>query len=291
MARRKFRTKEAQRRERVRIVLKTCALLIGILLLSGAFMYVGRLENLRVQTVHVITDGVLSENEVASVIKTELGKTYFGILPKNFALLPTPSTLEETIIAIFPRSNTVRIQRTGIKALSVSISEREPDALWCGDVVPPVAQNETSQESRKNQTLWGSCYLMDKNSFIYAKAPMYSGDVFPRYYGSLEKAEPLGQNYLPSDEFNEWQVFYRSLSYNNTLPHAVLFADERDAEVYLSNGIKVLVPRYEKIETIQRRLISVLDSDTIDTARSVEYVDLRFGDKAFVKYDDTPHVP
>lgn len=286
MARRKFRTKEARRRERIRIVAKIFFFLCAVLLLIAGVIYIGRLENLRIQTVYVDTDGVLAKDEIATVIKTELGKSYFGLVPKNFVLFPIPFHLEETIATSFPRASLVRLQRTGFKAISVSITEREPEALWCGDVVPSIAQKQTSQELRENATLWGSCYLMDINSFIYAKAPMYSGDVFPRYYGSLEKAEPLGQQYLPKEEFIEWQVFYRSLSYYDTLPHAILFADERDAEVYLSNGLTVFVPRYEDIRTIQRRLISVLDSDTIDSARPVEYVDMRFGNKAFVKYGD-----
>lgn len=288
MVRRKFRTKEARRRERIRLALKACSFFCGVVLVIGAVVYLGRLENLRINTVYVDTDGVLSETEIAAVIKSELSKSYFGLLPKNFALFPTPVHLEEIIATEFPRVRTIVLVRAGIKALDVSVTEREPEALWCGDVVPSIAQKQTSEESREDTTLWGSCYLMDEDSFIYAKAPIYSGDVFPRYYGSLLKAEPLGQHYLPKEEFTQWQVFYHSLTHENTLPHAILFADERDAEVYLSNGVTVLVPRYEDIGVIQRRLISVLDSDTIDYSRPVEYVDMRFGDKAFVKYGDEP---
>lgn len=287
IAPRKFRTKQAQKRENIRVALKTTAMLLGVVLLFGSIGYVSRLDKFRIQNIYVDTTGVLEQTAIANVIEAELDTSYFGLWPKDsIIILGHHKDIAEKLRREFPRIKDIIINRSGLFALNADIVEREPKALWCGDVVPPIAQEQTSDEMRITDNLWGTCYLMDEAGYIYAKAPAYSGNVFPRYYGSLQNAEPIDQYYIPTEEFLRWQDFYAKISFEETVPQAILFADERDAELYLSNGLCILLPRNEEMELLERRLKALFESEEVDTEREIEYIDLRFGSKAFIKYID-----
>jgi cell division septal protein FtsQ len=285
--RRKFRTKEARKRERIRLTIKIAGIVLSLLLLFGLLAYGSHTDSFRIKHVHIHTPGILSEQEVASVVTATFEQDFFGVLPKDSVALIRHEYIAKQIKQTFPRVASVELDRIGLYSIAVDVDERIPAALWCGDVVPPVAQErDMSHPIEKATQEWGTCYLMDNNGYIYAKAPVYSDHVFPRYYGSLTNAEPVAQYYIDSNEFLKWQDFYLSLIHDDVYPLALLFVDKRDAEMYLSNGLKILVPRNEDISIIQNRLKAVLESGSIDEQKNVHYVDLRFGNKAFIKYVD-----
>lgn len=286
ISRRKFRTKEARIRERKRKCIRFGLYVICFLFLVGCVTYASNNENFRIQEIYIITNGVIEKTEFTSLVEAELKGSIFGVWPKDSAFIIRHENIKNAIEQQFPRVESVNMKRTGFFGLSITIKEKSPVALWCGDLVPLIAYAETRKEERSQDELWGKCYLLDKNGYIYARAPLFSGDVFPRYYGALEQAEPIGQQYIPRENFLVWQDLYVSLHEQEIQPQALLFVDEIDVELYLVNGIKILIPRDEDMEVLKRRLFSLLDSDAIDESKEVEYVDLRFGKKVFIKYFD-----
>jgi len=287
--RQKFRTQQARKRERIRIAIKTASILFASVFFLGLIAYGGHTEHLRYKAIHVQTDGMLASQDLASGYETELDGSYFGIWPKDSIFSVPQEYVAEVLETTFPRIEQAQIKRTGLYTLSASVVERIPVALWCGDVVPLVAYEEHADTSESSSSdVWGTCYLIDKKGYIYARAPLFSGNMFPRYYGSLTQAEPIAQQYIPESEFVLWQQFYTSLENSNgSVPQALLFVDERDIELYLSNGLRVLIPRKENPDVITRRLTALFESEGIREVATVEYIDLRFGNKAFVKYFPT----
>ena len=284
IARRKFRTESARKRERIKFAFRLTLLFFALGAGTAVLWYGVHLDQLRIQNIHVSANGVLDRTQVASVIEARFSSSYLGLIPKDSILRMRHVGIEQAILNEFPRVERVSLKRTGLRTLGVEVVEREGEALWCGDVVPPIAEERTTERARDDNTLWGSCYYIDAESFIYAKAPLYTGSVFARYYGSLEFAEPIGQHFLNPELFSVWHRFYQSFRFEDVVPQSLLFLDERDMELYLSNGLKVLIPIAEETDLIKRRLISILESGTIDYTKRVDYIDLRFGNKAFVKY-------
>jgi len=282
--RRKFRTQQARKRERIRVALKSTAILIGTVLFGALLVYATHLDFLRFKLMTIDTDGVIEQNTLASALSSTVEGKFYGLVPKDTVFRLSHQNIEQSLLEQFPRIESIDFVRSGLYDLYATAHERTPAALWCGDVVPTIAYLKMSEIEDVSDSVWGTCYLLDKNGYIYARAPQYSGNVLPRYYGSLEKAEPIAQQYLQEEDFVRWQRFNDMLTENNLPAHAILFVDEHDAEVYLVNGLKLLVPRDEDVEVVVRRLFSLLDSGSVDTEKEVEYVDLRFGNKAFVKY-------
>lgn len=286
IARRKFRSEPAKKRERIKLAFRIVLVFVGLGAFGALFFAGVRLDQLRIQHIYIHSNGVLDRSQIASAIESNFSSHYLGLFPKNSIFVLSHSELENTIQSEFPRIENVTFKRSGPWTIGVEVTEREPDALWCGDVTPPIAEEKTTEHARDNSTLWGTCYYMDKNSYIYSKAPLYTGNVFARYYGSLERAEPIGQHFINPDVYARWQGFYESFIFKEIVPQAVLFLDERDIELYLSNGLKVFIPIAEDVDLAKRRLFSILESDTVDYTKTVDYIDLRFGKKAFVKYTE-----
>ena len=282
--RRKFRTEKARKRDRIRLAGKVFGMVTGAVLCVVLFTYFLHGQKLRLEQITIETSGVLEKDLLANAIKAQVSGNFFGAVPQDTVFRISYRGVGDSLNEQFPRIKDVHFERAGVYDLHAIVSERTPAALWCGDVVPPIAYVKVSDMEDSTDTIWGTCYLMDEGGYIYARAPLYSGAVMPRYYGSLEKAEPIAQQYIAEEDFKEWQYFNQVLTENNVSAQAVLFVDEHDVEVYLINGLKVLIPRQNDVEVTLHRLFALLDSGSLDVDKEVEYVDLRFGSKAFVKY-------
>ncbi len=286
---RKFRTRQARLRERKRLVVSVTLWTLGGALLLVLLGVAAHQPFARIARVDVMTDGALTPAVLSAKVLQMIGGTFAGLVPRDSVVLVSPVAIARSLERAFPRIKSVSVGREGLTALAVRVTERVPKALWCGDVVPPIAYTATDPAERAvADSSWGTCYLMDEAGYIYARAPGMSGDVLPRYYGPLEKGEPIGQAFIAATEFVNWQQFYGELATDKLGAHAVLLVDDREAEIYLVNGLRLLVARHEDKETLRAQLDALLASDVIDLSRPVEYVDMRFGDKAYVKYADTP---
>lgn len=291
---RKFRTATARKRERTRVTWRIVVLVLAVVGVSASLVYAIHRSELRIQQVYVNNTGAIPTDTIASAVQAMLGDSYLHLIPKNSTLAVSPKRIEATLMSSFPRIANVRVRRSGMESLSVTVEERDPVALWCGDVVPPVAYSFGKARDADSEEVWGSCYLVDLDGFIYAPAPVYTGNVLPRYYGSLERAEPTGQDILDPDEFGRFQSLFTDIAQNERTLEAVLIVDERDIEIYLGGGIRVLALRAEVPDVIVRRIRSLFSTDSFTKGREIEYIDMRFDNKVFVKYveaEPTASVP
>lgn len=284
---RKFRTATARKRERIRAASRIGVLVLAVCCIGGGLLYLLHIPQLRVHEVSVHTEGSLHKDAVASAVHAVLKDSYLHLIPKDSTLFVSSNAIEEDLRESFLRIDAVTVTRKGMQGLDISISEREPVALWCGDVVPPVAYSAGKVPEEGHEEVWGDCYLVDQEGFIYAGAPVYTGNMFPRYYGSLERSEPTGQHILAQDEFVRFQKLFTDLSASGHVLQAVLLVDERDIELYLEGGMRVLTLRSEVPDLSVRRLLAVLTAGALDPTRVVEYVDMRFENKVYVKYPGT----
>ncbi len=284
---RKFRTKQARIRERKRVAVRVVLLVVLMAVLVMGLLYALTWEGFRVQELVVSTNGALPVGEVTDLAMEHIRASSLLFVPRTSIFLLDIKGLHALLHDTYPRIESVQVRRTGVTAAVIQIRERVPEALWCGDVVPPIAYARASTRAGSADEAWGSCYLLDQNSFIYSRAPVYTGSRYPRYYGSLEKAQPIGQYFIEADEFRRLQHLLELLASSGVETTALLLLDERDMELYLSEGLRVIVARDHAPEVFLRRMTASLEADVIDRSREVEYVDFRFGSKVFIKYRDT----
>lgn len=283
---RKFRTQQARKRARVLLALRTAFFVFVAGGILGLFAYGTHSPLFRVQTITLSTNGALSQQELSTAIRGDLSGTYLGLIPRDSILFLSPRRLEASLLARFPRLSNAQVRRTSATTLNAVVTERNAAALWCGDVVPPIAYEYDKGIDNSSEEVWGTCYLMDNDGYLYARAPIFTGNVFLRYYGSLTNADPIGQHFIPLTEFSSWQQVYNNMRSTDHALKAMLFVDERDIELYVAPGLRVLAQRNVSPELTQRRLTALLDSEAIDSSKKVQYLDLRFGTKAYARYID-----
>jgi cell division septal protein FtsQ len=253
---------------------------MGAALSFGALVWVSGQPFATISEVHVAGTAAADADRVAEIAEQSIAGAYLGLFSKsNIALYPK-KTIERSILLDVPRIAHADVTLENLDRLVVTVKEREVNALWCGDIVPDIV-TDTGGSVAWEAT--GSCYLMDEKGFIFEEAPQYDGPVYPRYYGALERGEPLAQYFLSLEEFSALQDFHVKAHEAGLPIVGLLIVDERDMELYLESGMRVLLPRHGNNALLLENLLTVLNAEAFPGQNAVEYVDLRFGNKAYFK--------
>lgn len=285
---RKFRTKVARRREKKRRLIVAAIWVVAVSAMLGGAVWLSHTKALQVQYVDV-NGTVTQKTEIETFTRTYLEGSWLGLFPKKSIVLVPRWRLTQLVLERFPRVKTASVGVTDMQTLSVTVEERLPSALWCGDIVPPVVYEPRTEGRGRNlipDDEWGVCYYIDSTGYIFARAPTFTGAVYHRYWGPISKSEPVRVTFLPAHEFSLLETLQEKLERLSLIPIALLIVDEEDAELYLEDGTRVLFTRDQDTENLFVTLVSILTADVLESEHEVEYIDLRFGVKSFVKYRD-----
>lgn len=244
---------------------------LAVFLILGAFtgaVALSRVDSLSVVAVNVRGASTVPVSDIESLVRDELSGNRLFLFPRsNIALYPKRE-IAAAVSALSPRIRSVSVARDDARAIGITVAERTPHALWCGNS-PAVAE---------------PCYFLDETGVIFAESPEFSGDVFFRYFGPVEGG-PAGAAFLPG-EFPELDFFTRSVQEAEVKAVSLSVLDGPDAELTLSDGTRILFNRTHDLSGVLQNLSSVLGADIFRSqgALALDYVDLRFGNKVFYKF-------
>lgn len=250
-----------------------------VIIVSVGIVMALRSESLRLTQVSV-TGSAVHNDEVYTFLQTMLDGTYVGLVPKDSVLFVPKARITREVLEAFPRVASADVIQAGPTTLQVLLHERVAVALWCGDVVPPLRYVPESGFVVDDDG-WGVCYLVDETGYIFARAPTYSGHVYPRYWASVTNANPVGSRFISRGELIRQLELERRLRALELDVVAYLLVDERDAELYLARGTRVLFERDTDIETLVESLAALFATPTWEGV--AEYIDIRFGNKVYVR--------
>lgn len=258
--------KQKARRRRMFTGLGIFTVLLVVLVIAS------RLERFRISNIEVAGADVIGAETVAAVARDQVNGYYFWLLPKNNALIYPRSDVREMISRKFPRFSAIALSVEGLKTLKVEVSEREPFALYCHEIVP----NESEP-----------CYFIDETGFIFDIAPSFSEGVYLVYTTAENWAEPLGKEFLSEEKFKPLTNFITRLELVGLTPLA-LEMSETDFKIALSSGAELLWRRGSELERIFSNLESFLADPAIrnqkDFLERVAVLDLRTEDKVFYSF-------
>lgn len=243
----------------------------GLFLLIAMLAAGSRLPILRITAVEVEGARAVDPAAVEQFIWKTLAGSYFYLFSKQAALLYPKQTLVNGLLAEIPAIEVVTIATQNRKTLVVSIIERQPAALWCGESIASSSP----------------CFFIDQNGFVYAPAPEYSGDAYKKYYGALVVAgtAPAGQ-FLPRDAFRSLTALVSTLQKQIPLMLSYISIEKnKDVRMVFAGGFTLLVPLDTDNAATVERLTLALTAPVFEkhTLRDLEYLDLRFGDKLYYK--------
>jgi len=260
----------------------------GVVLAIGivsAFVFFVREPFVRVQAIVIEGEEALSEQEISAALGAHLLGTYATVIPRDSIFFYPREAMERDLSERFKRLKEVEVSGVGFDSIQVTLDERTPAYLWCG---------------KEKEVVTTGCYFLDNEGYVFERAPTFSGSVLVRFYGPLEEGEAslsytteedaAGRFFLTSRQFAPLAAFLGSATALSLTPSYLVKKESGDAELYLKEGGKVVISLKEDMEKTLSNLESALDAEPLksDMAKrrsALQYIDLRFGNKVFFKFD------
>lgn len=168
-----------------------------------------------------------------SAVNQALEGKYLGLFDKKNIYIYPSEDIKEKIISASQRVESVEIQRKE-NTLNISIKEKRAAALFCTNLPDFNDLPDENSDSKED------CYFADEQARIYMYAPVFSTEIYNRYYypALIEHASTsaiVGSEALPRDKFENLQKLYENLRNNNVVPKGILIVDDGEYELYISN--------------------------------------------------------
>lgn len=273
-----FREEYLKKKRKARF-LKLGLFFFFVVLVFVGLIFLSRLDRFRISGIQFSGGLLVYPTDVEKETNDFLSGNYFWFFPKNNIFLYSQKSLANDLKDKFKRIDTISIDSIDFKTLKIVIKERGLFALWCRD-----SKEETPDEK---------CYFMDNNGIIFSEAPIFSGDAYFKYYGSVpDQDNPIGSTYLASStEFVEISQFVDRIKSMSIRPIYLVSNGEGQFNVFVSGNGKIIfddTQDFSKTADNLESLLKTISSSTIsatstDITSNIDYIDLRFGNKLFYK--------
>jgi len=264
-------TKLARRKRRSFLFTFFIFIIIFSLLVAGV-TYLLKRQEVMIQNIVLNGNVTVSTEELENFIREELKGNYFLIFPRSSIFIYPRSLIEEGILFKFKKIEKAEVSFNSFNSILVSVEERQPSALWCG-------------ENRLDGAI-PECFFLDEKGLLYTNSPSFTGDIYFRFYGPLGEGSSVGQQFLPTKTFQGMLFFLQSLRESGIHPVELAVGNEEDYELYLENGTQVLFAQDEDLTFVLDNLQTTLFSDELKERNTIDidYIDLRFGNKVYYKF-------
>lgn len=258
---------------------KILLLLFGILAFFSLLAFLSRLDNFNINSVKILGNNVLETEAIEKLVNEQMSGYYLWFFPKtNFILYPQ-DTLVKELKNKFKRIKDISINDKNIKTLEVSLTEREAKYTWCGD----------SAELRFLQDSENKCYFVDEDGYVFDEAPYFSGNIYFKFYGTQS------ESYFSKQNFKQLISFRDVLVDMGLKPIALYMTNDGDIQIFLSSmnpssmEPKIILKADADFQNVAENLQVALDTEPLKSKfknkySTLEYIDLRFGNKVYDKF-------
>ncbi len=245
-------------------------IIIGVMVVSFVSLlvlsvwYGTRISAFTIKEISVTGGETIPSETVVSKIDEALTGAYLGLIPKRFTFM-YPHEAVASAVDSFERIKSFTLERTDFETLTVTFEEYMPDALWCDD-------GDTT------------CVFLDDTGFAFTAAPSLKG-------GALLRFEKIGmtpvsgvQTFTP-DEYQATHELVSLLKERGWFVSRAEIDAAADAYLLLVPSGELKVSLKDEPLTVVDNLMTVLSAPEFLHIEpgNFEYIDLRFGNKVFVK--------
>ncbi len=249
------------------------AFFILLLLLLGAMLYGLRQPSVRIS--HTQISG--TDVNLAHYVTEAMEGMYFWLVPRNSFFFVPERRIRSAILADYPGFAAVSIVRTSLTSMSITVTERTAVARWCG------ARSDLAHDLAQSPDIEEQCYAFDPNGFIFEIATtstqtLNSFSLYAPIAGNVQ--EPLRATLADADKLPATFDFARRVgAFGSPVTTIVIRNDEVDD--YLSSGTRITYVLGHEQNAITA-LVSAGGNLNLSDG-SLEYVDLRFDGKVYLK--------
>lgn len=274
--------------------------------LAGAW-YALWLPALRIQAVDANGPGAAIAKQIVSA---QLQGTYAHVMPRNSTVFYPQERIRDEILKAVPEASAVSLKRTSFSSLAVTLTPRAEAFVWCGTNIDAPLPD-------------GSCYSADSDGFVFKRAegaevapagagtdasstsPVMPASSTPPSTASTALARRAGA--APLSQVRVFAPLDRSIADGSSpigahvvspgrIPDALKFVDairelgapvsslalrDDEADLWLNGPTRITYVLGHEREAAELAA-SALPGLTL-TDGSIQYIDLRFPGKAYVK--------
>ena len=286
---------------------------ILVLVLVGGSIYAARNHRFVISNVSVTGASFSDPQKIQAEAFQDISGDYVFVYPKADELFYPKKKIEADILRDFPAVQSVsvsldkKVTPSGL-TLDISVKERQPFALWCGDEIQPIAVDASGTPIASGADL-SQCYFADSQGFIFSEAPHFSGDLYPVFYGGLGEATDTRAIALTTADASTTDpdnAIGNSILTPDKLAHVISFAQSTDALGFKVSAYQITedpsgdicdlyygaaANSYLRVDcdddftSISADLASFISDPHFSTSTPAgyRYIDLRFGDKIVYK--------
>lgn len=256
------RLTERRRNRRRRAVIAFCIL---VLILLGTGVWGLGQNAVRISRIEILG----TDQSLASYATSAMQGNYLGIVPRNSIFFFPEERIRADILASNNNIAAVSILRNGFTSVSIKVDYRVPIARWCG-LSPTAGVDEY-------------CYVFDSSGVIFSAVSTTTQTINKfKLYTSLvdETLEPLRSTVVNAEKLPAIFDFARQLStIGSPVASVVIHNDEVDNTLTSGTRVTYVLGRERDAFTA---LVSAGNNINLSDG-SVDYVDLRFEGKVYVK--------
>ena len=245
------------------------AVLLGFLI-SGALVYLARLDRLRVDQVELHGLVQLRDAAVASAVREAVGGTTWGFVPRDHFFLVSGEAIEHRLRGEFPQIRKIDVNKRFPDRLIATIEERMLWGVYCVGELPRVAARP--------------CSYLDENGTAYEELAYFEGWLLPVIYGAA--APEIGAAAVSRATIEFFEQARQALADVGAYPLGLVLSTSTptDGALRLAEGWQLLVVMDRPIPSWFDALETLLAAEIGARRQELEYIDLRFGNKVFYKY-------
>jgi cell division septal protein FtsQ len=243
---------------------------LAMLTLAVGVWYGARRPEVTIASVSVSGGSTVPHEQVEEKVIAALSGNYALLIPKRFSFLYPKEAITDAVNTL-PRVHNAAVARESLTQLSVTFEEYTPYALWC--------------DSAATSTAAESCLFIDSEGFAYAEAPPLRGETLIRFVVDGRLPE-RGVHVYDRETLQKYHLLVEAIEARHE-HHLRAMTETKDGDVllHLNQGVDLWITRDANIEEVFENLESILQApEFVDRPlESFEYIDLRFGNKVYVK--------
>ena len=244
--------------------------MVLLLLIGGGLVWLSRVSFLQITKVEVSGATTLSTSTIADEVRQKLSGSYWRLFSKDNIFIYPKGQVAAALLSSMPTLESVEMHAKNFNTIEVIVGEREPKALWCGQLPNTGAP----------------CFLLDADGVAYRVAGDTFSQNYERYYG-IAVGNDTPRQYLSPEDFRSLSALVDTIAQNQKQENmaSVLVDANRDVHLEFLDGFTLLFSLTDAGGDVYERFVLALGSEPFKSHPVVdfEYLDLRFGDKLYYK--------
>ncbi len=317
-----IKSKCSKKRQDCRLRTTIISIIVIVTFIIGGISWLMHNENILIDDIQIEGAQSVDAEAIMKLAEENISGNHWWIFPKKNIFVFSKNKLRIEILNKYRQIKNVVIKRDGFKAVVITISEREPFALWCDGEAPLGGEN----------TDVGNCYFVDHEGYIYAGAPYFYDHVYFELYGkpfletietitvleddnveikndvfeentsdeggiksaeipeTVNSTEYVGIYFLPTKEFVRTMQFVSSLEKIDLPAHSLVITNSGSYELFLlSGGALRFLPTQDyrrAINDLTTAYEKKFSEGSSLSPTDLEYIDIRFDNKVIFKFKD-----